>query len=148
MALLGDRLSYILDYLTPRQVLNETGFNVQDQREILAGTYDPTGYSRTFINRLYQRTTYAVMRNTGFSASQALRFTNQTPDNIRDKTLMVSDLVSNLAVGALQNKLTKQGLSYDVYSHRDLLSDMEDRIAAGLQRSRKTYEQWFDYGRT
>ena len=147
MSIIAERLEYILQSVSNRQVLNETGIDARSQREILTGEYEPTGLTRSYVNRLYQQTSYSNMRDTGFSHSQALRFSNQMPDSIIEKTNNVSELISRLAGGAAKNKLEKQGIQFDVYTHRALLEEMEDAIKQGLEHSRETYETWIDYGR-
>jgi hypothetical protein len=142
---LSQRMSYLLEYVTPRTILNETGLTASMQREVIAETYVPTGTIRQWVNSLYQKTTYQNLTAVGFSHSQAFRFDAQLPSDIEDKSATVSNLIANLAGGAAKMSLAKQGIAYDVYEHRGIFEEMQDKVKKGFEYSRKTYEEWQDY---
>ncbi|MGD9163013.1 MAG: hypothetical protein PVG39_31700 [Desulfobacteraceae bacterium] len=144
---LSQKLSYLRTRLTARAILDETGLTAALQREVINEEWIPSGTVRRWVNNLYQSTTYQELRNTGFSHSQAFRFNTNLPDSITEKRNIVSGLISELAGGALKTSLAKQGIAFDVWEHRGLFAEMEEKVKEGFENSRKTYEQWQDYGR-
>lgn len=100
-------------------------------------------YSRLLRNT-YQREAYGRMRETGFSATQARRFSRYAAESISLKIGEMKLLVNRFTTGAVAmeiGKLQREGISYDI---DDLWNDMKQRIIEGLQDSKEPVEEFAD----
>jgi hypothetical protein len=98
------------------------------------------------VRALYQRESYAAMKEVGFSASQANRFRAYAPSSVLDLMREVSDKISELAWGlAIANKESDEdsGIFNDLESYYE---DAYDDIRNGFENSRLSYEDWENYG--
>lgn len=140
------RLTFLRGAMSRLAIFNETGISTSIQNEIISGKYVPVGYTRDAIRNLYQRTSYKMMKDTGFSANQANRFRAYTPDSVNERLTRVTELIDYLGRGALDQTLAKSGLTLDSGAYEATLESYTADIKKGMQRSTKTYEDWMDYG--
>ncbi|MBA7573664.1 hypothetical protein ES708_15462 [subsurface metagenome] len=100
-------------------------------------------YNRLLRNT-YQREAYGRMRETGFSATQARRFSRYAAESVSVKIGEMKLLVNKFTLGAVGMetvRLKREGISYDI---DDLWDDMKQKIIKGLQESRESVEEFAD----
>ena len=98
-------------------------------------------YNRLLRNA-YQREAYGRMRETGFSATQARRFSRYAAESVGLKISEMKLLVNRFTTGAVGQKiasLQRQGLDYDLDS---LWKEMKQKIIKGLQDSEWPVEEF------
>ena len=100
-----------------------------------------TEYNRLLRN-VFQRESYGRMRETGFSAVQARRYSRYAAESIGLKIAEMKLLVNRFTVGAVGMeiaKLQRLGISYD---EDQLWDDMKQKIIEGLQDSKEPVEEF------
>lgn len=138
-------LEFLRGFVSRTEIANETGLTTDLQNDILAGRYNPTGLTRGYLRNLYSRTAYAEMKNIGFSANQASRFTGYSAASVTQRMDNVQGMISALAKGGLDTKLKKSGLTLSGDAYVEAIQKMEDKVRKGFQYSKKKYEDWMDY---
>jgi hypothetical protein len=141
------RLEFLRGFMSRAAIRAETGLTTAMQEEILTEKYIPIGETRNFIRNLYQRTAYDQLKDAGFSASQASRFRGYAPVTVLDRMETLTGMISDLAKGALDQKLARTGIELGAGAYDEALTDYMDTVREGFSHSSKTYEEWMDYGR-
>ncbi len=146
MLLSTKRILYSLETKTRNFVAKQTGMSWGTVDRIARGIVEPLTKYNKQIRNLYQRESYAVMRNTGFSSPQARRFSWYNPDSVREVTGLIQDKIAELAKGYVGQRAQREGLSWGELDAMDALEDAYENIKEGLQGSKKSYEDWAEYG--
>ncbi|GAG49368.1 unnamed protein product [marine sediment metagenome] len=86
------------------------------------------------------------MRETGFSATQARRFSWHTPGRVTEVTNILKGKIDYLSKGYLGGVAERRGLSIDEVTTPYYRRQAKESIIEGLQKSEKTWEEWEKYG--
>jgi hypothetical protein len=99
----------------------------------------PYEYSSALRN-LYQRTTYADMREMGASATTARRFSWYTPEKVGEVMSTYREKTVDYSIGALATKEKQIGRSLTARERDAFLADVQNKIRLSLQESKVPYE--------
>lgn len=131
------RLAYLLEHYTQDYIWDKTFITTYHQGIALTVGYEPTDFERENLNNLYRGTTYANMKQAGFSAYNASFYSGYAPDTVRSRIKTVVDLATDLAKGSLDMQLARQDIELDEYKYADAMNDRIWSIQEGMRRSKE-----------
>lgn len=141
------RLEYMRGFLSRGEIMTMTGVHWTRIEGAIRGTVDLIVTERENIMNAYSRFSYAQLRESGMSASQAGRFRGYTPTSLTQRIETMGSLITRLTEGSIKAKEIRENRLITGQEYVNLYDDLEQSILEGLQTSRKTYENWLDYGR-
>ena len=142
------RLSYVLESLSQSEVSRQIGIPRSTlQYEIAHNIPLGTQYQEALRN-LYQRTAYANMREAGFSAEQARRFSWYSPERVVTNIGLMEEKVLEFSVTRLANAELKSGEIWSNRERAEYLNMIKDRVREGLRRSKAPVEDILEQGIT
>lgn len=145
IALFARQLSYIAQKQSYAAIARSTGIPYRTVLAMRDGKIKIDSEFKKSMRNMYQRESYRRLKDTGFSSSQAKRWSWYKPERVVVQTHSLRYKIGELATGALAAKLKKKGLDVTKVNVDDLFDDMYERVKQGIQRSIEPTEIWFDY---
>lgn len=145
IALFVRQLAYIADKQSYAAIARGTGIPYRTVLAMRTGKLAVSSEFKKSIRNMYQRESYKNLRETGFSTSQARRWSWYKPEKVVVQTHSLRFKIGELATGALAAKLKKEGIPTSQRAVDDMFDDMYERVKIGIQRSIEPSEIWFDY---
>ena len=97
------------------------------------------------MRNMFQRESYRRLRKTGFSATEARRWSWYRPERVTIKDMSLKAKISELTTGAVAGKLEAEGLPTTKEAVDDLFDDMYERVKEGIETSIEPTEIIMDY---
>ncbi len=142
MTIAQRRIAFINKTRSDRWIARESGISRTTIGYVRRGERTFSTQQKAALRNVYQREAYGRMTATGFSATQARRYSWYAPESIGLKISEMKLLVDRFTIGAVGMEVAKAqraGISYDI----DLLwLDMKQKIIKGLQDSREPVEEF------
>ncbi|GAJ09320.1 unnamed protein product [marine sediment metagenome] len=145
ISLFARQLSYIAEKQSYAAIARSTGIPYRSVLAMREGKIKISSVFKKSIRNMYQREAYGRLKDTGFSSSQARRWSWYKPEKVVVQTYSLSYKIGELATGALAGKLKKEGLDITKVNVDDLFDEMYEKIKIGIQISIEPTEIWFDY---
>jgi len=145
IALFARQLSYIAEKQSYAAIARSTGIPYRTVLAMREGKIKIASEFKKSIRNMYQRESYGRLKETGFSSSQARRWSWYKPERVVVQTHSLRYKIGELATGALAGKLKKEGLDITKINVNDLFDEMYNKVKRGIQRSIEPTEIWFDY---
>lgn len=139
------QLSYIAETNSFAAIARMTGIAYRTVLAMRTGKVSLTSAFKTSIRNAYQRTAYGRLRETGFSASEARRWSWYRPERAVIHELSLKHKIAELTTGAVASKLNALGLPTTKGSVEDLYDEMYEAVKMGIQRSIEPIEVVYDY---
>ena len=144
MTIAQRRIEFIRSTRSDRWIARESGIPRSTIGYVRRGERVLSTDQQKLMRNVYQREAYSRMRDTGFSRTQARRYTwyaTETTGRMLSEMKLVVDRFTAGAVGSQISKLRRAGLSYDEDA---LWKEMRQKVIEGLQRSKHPVEDFPD----
>ncbi len=145
MPLFVRQLSYIAKEQSYAAIARTIGMAYRTVLAMRTGKLKIASVFKSSIRNMYQREAYGRLRDTGYSTSEARRWSWYRPEEVVIKAQSLKYKIGELATGALAAKLRKEGISTSIGATEDLFDEMYQKIKEGIQRSIEPTEIWLDY---
>ncbi len=145
MPLFVRQLSYIAKEQSYAAIALGTGIPYRTVLAMRTSKIAITSDFKRSLRNMYQRESYGRLRDTGYSPSEARRWSWYRPEETVIKAQSLKYKIGELATGALAAKLRKEGIPTSIGATEDLFDEMYQKIKEGIQRSIEPTEIWFDY---
>lgn len=93
------------------------------------------------LRNMFQREAYGRLRQTGFSANEARRWSWYRPERVTIKALTMKNKISYLATGAVAQKMEAEGIPTSKEATDALFDDMYEKVKEGISTSDKSTEE-------
>lgn len=97
------------------------------------------------LRNMYQREAYGRLRETGYSATEARRWSWYAPERAVIKEFSLKAKIADLATGALASKLKKEGVPTSRKAIDDMYDEMYEKVKKGIETSIEPTETIMDY---
>ena len=138
-------LNWLRKNLDIKTLQRETGLSVSRIDDIIEKNVISSPLEKTTVRRLYRRTTYANLRDAGFSVREANKHKAYGPYTVDRKLDQFESAVAKLASYWLGNEQKYSSFiftpNYRQTRYRELVTDVREAI----RRSRKSFEDWINY---
>ena len=135
------QLKYITDRRSWADASRAVGVPSSTLRLFAGGKREPPEAIKNDIRNAYRREAYTKLRDTGFSSTEARRWSTYRPETTQLKTTLLSYKIADLTVGLLGFRAQSQKI-VDVKSYIDENYDkVYADIKKGIKRSRRTTEE-------
>lgn len=140
-----NRLLFMTDILSRKAIAREANISLYKLRLLERQGRSLGGNELNRFVNLSRRISYQDLRIRGFNITQARRFRSQSIVNLKSTHQRMEKIQEYLTDGvfaSMKVSRDRQGIGYD----EDLLwSEAQDSLFKGLQRSKKTIEDWENY---
>lgn len=140
-----NRLSYIKNYRSWRQIANQTGIPYRRLLRIRNAAPLFKGDEKRLIRNLYQRTTYGQLRLAGYSPRESTRWSWQNPFTVKKNISALEDKIAKLAYGKTYEQFTFEERTIGSKEFKDRLAVVYEAIREGIRKSPEKTEIWFEY---
>lgn len=139
------QLSYIAEKQSFAHIARQTGIPYRTVLAMRAGKIQVSSDFKSSLRNMYQRESYGRLKESGFSASQARRWSWYRPEQvfIHERSMMAK--IADLATGAVASALRATGMPTTKGAVEDLFDSMYQAVKIGIQRSERTTEEIYDY---
>ncbi len=145
MPLFVRQLSYIAKEQSYAAIARGAGIPYRTVLAMRTGKIAIRSDFKRSLRNMYQRESYSRLTETGYSPSEARRWSWYRPEETVIKAQSLKYKIGELATGALAAKLRKEGIPTSIGATEDLFDEMYQKIKEGIQRSIEPTEIWFDY---
>jgi len=139
------QLFYIAENNPFAVIARTTGIAYRTVLALRTGQVTFTSAFKSSIRNMYQREAYGRLRATGYSASQARRWSWYAPERVVIKEFSLKYKIGELATGAVASRLHKAGIPTGQGAVEALFDEMYEKVKLGIQRSIEPTEIIFDY---
>lgn len=139
------QIAYIAEGQSFAAIARMTGIAYRTVLAIRTGKVSLTSAFKTSIRNMYQREAYGRLRETGFSASQARRWSWYRPERVVIHELSLKHKIAELATGAVASKLHALGLPTTKGRVDEMYDEMYQAVKVGIQQSIEPIEVIYDY---
>lgn len=139
------QLSYIAEKQSYAAISRTTGIPYRTVLAMRTGTIGASTTAKRALRNMYQREAYGRLRETGYSSSQARRWSWYKPERVVVNTYSLRFKIGELATGALAAKFRQHGIPTSIGAVSEMYDDMYERVKKGIIRSIEPSEIWFDY---
>jgi len=139
------RLSYCLRFLSLRAVSRQANIPYTTLWRLKQGQTRLTGDYAKRLRNIYQRTVYHHLRDLGFPAHSARRWSWYSPERVLEVEARFNLLVEELTTGVYASRVEKLEREGQPYSDVKVWKESEEAILEGLSQSDLDIEDWEKY---
>jgi len=143
--LIPRQLYYISQEQSFAAIARATGIPYRTVLALRDRTIPLTTVMRQGIRNMFQREAYRRLRRTGFSATEARRWSWYRPERVTIKDMSLKVKITELTTGAVAGKLEAEGLPTTKEAVDDLFDDMYEKVKEGIETSIEPTEIIMDY---
>ncbi len=104
-----------------------------------------TTVQRQGLRNMFQREAYGRLRRTGYSTTEARRWSWYRPERVTIKDMSLKAKIAELATGAVAGKLESEGIPTTKKAVDELFDDMYEKVKQGIETSIEPTEIIMDY---
>lgn len=139
------QLFYVAEQRSFAYMARMTGIPYRTVLAMREGKIKLTSEFARSLRNMYQRESYGRLRETGYSATEARRWSWYSPERVVIKELSLKHKIAELATGAVAAKLKKEGIPTSKRAVDDIFDDMYEAVKTGVQTSIEPTETIMDY---
>jgi len=139
------QLFYVAETQSFAAIARSTGIPYRTVLAIRSGKIDLSSSFKASIRNMYQRESYSRLRDTGFSTSQARRWSWYRPERVVIQEYSLKYKIGALATGAVAARLRKTVIPTSQGAVDALFDEMYEKIKTGVQQSIEPIEVIYDY---
>jgi len=139
------QLFYIAEQRSFAYMARMTGIPYRTVLAMRAGVIKLSSEFARSLRNMYQRESYGRLKQTGYSATEARRWSWYAPERVVIKELSLKHKIAELTTGAVAAKLKKEGIPTSKGAVDDIYDDMYEKVKAGIKTSIEPTETIMDY---
>jgi len=139
------QLFYVAEQRSFAYMSRMTGIPYRTVLAMREGKIKLTSEFARSLRNMYQRESYGRLRKTGYSATEARRWSWYAPERAVIKEMSLKHKIAELATGATAAVLEKEGIPTTKQAIDDIYDDMYGRVKTGIETSIEPTETIMDY---
>jgi len=139
------QLFYIAEQRSFAYMARMTGIPYRTVLAMRAGVIKLSSEFARSLRNMYQRESYGRLRKTGYSATEARRWSWYAPERAVIKEMSLKHKIAELATGAVAAKLEKEGIPTSKKAVDDMYDEMYEKVKSGIESSIEPSEVIMDY---
>lgn len=139
------QLFYIAETQSFAAIARGIGIPYRKVLALRAGKIVLSSAFKSSLRNMYQRTAYSRLRKTGFSPSEARRWSWYRPEEVVIKEKALTYKIGELTTGAVAAKLRAEGIPTTPGGVDKLYDDLFEQIKAGISESIEPTQIIMDY---
>lgn len=140
MSVASDRLQFLYENLSEREISRQTGIARSTLYDIKKGFYEVSERFYTTIRNAFQRTAYQQLREAGMDTIKSEKYKWYSVSTVRETIGRMKSVVNYLTDSNIASALKRAERKGEAYDRDIIYENLRERIKENLRKSHETLE--------